>query len=276
MTDLMAIVLSVLAALLGLFVIYVLSTMCRRGHPGLSALSGWAYGHRGLYRPGVPESSHPAFQRAKDHGYGVELDVHLLADGNLAVMHDYQLERTTGFQGRIEDYTAPQVTQLHLENTKYKVLLFSQVLEIFDGKAPIIVELKSTKDNYAELCRRTCELLDGYDGVYCLESFDPRCVLWLRRHRPELIRGQLVENYFQRDKSRMPWIVRFLLVNQMLNFLTFPDFVAYRFHDRKTFSNFVVDKVWGAASVAWTLKTPEEYETAVKEGRIPIFEGFYP
>jgi len=40
--------------------------------------------------------------------------------------------------------------------------------------------------------------------------------------------------------------------------------------------NVLVEKLWGAKSVAWTLRTQEDYDIAVKEGRIPIFENFLP
>ena len=50
----------------------------RSDHPGLEALQGWAYAHRGLHSEGVPENSMAAFKAALDHGYGIELDVHLL------------------------------------------------------------------------------------------------------------------------------------------------------------------------------------------------------
>jgi hypothetical protein len=63
---------------------------------------------------------------------------------------------------------------------------------------------------------------------------------------------------------------------QMFNFMTRPDFVAYRFADRKNISNFLCRKIWGAQGVSWTIQTPEQYKTAVKENWIPIFEDFYP
>ena len=68
----------------------------RTGHPGLEALRGWGYAHRGLHGDGVPENSMAAFKAALDHGYGIELDIHLLKDGNLAVIHDASLKRTAG------------------------------------------------------------------------------------------------------------------------------------------------------------------------------------
>ncbi len=266
----------VIIVLLFFALLYILSTMCRKGHRGLQALRGYGYAHRGLYGEGVPENSIEAFYRAKKHGYGVELDVHLLKDGSLAVIHDSSLLRTTGMNGFVEDLTSEDLTQYKLEGTEQTIPLFSDVLKLFEDGVPVIVELKCYKDNYAELCRKTCELLETYKGAYCIESFDPRCIYWLRKNRPEIIRGQLTENYFRSTSAKIPWILKFLLKNQMMNFLVLPDFVAYRFSDRKNFSNFLTEKVWGAQSVTWTLISQEQYEVAVEERRIPIFEGFMP
>ena len=82
---------------------YLLALKGRTGHPGLGELRGWNYAHRGLHGAGVPENSLAAFRAAVEHGYGAELDVHLLKDGGLAVIHDSRLERTTGKPGKVEE-----------------------------------------------------------------------------------------------------------------------------------------------------------------------------
>lgn len=266
----------VLIVLTALCCLYVLSTMCRNGDNRMEKLKGWKYAHRGLHGQGVPENSLLAFKRAREQGYGVELDVHLLADGNLAVIHDSDLLRTTGRSGTVEALTVEQLSQHFLENTMQTIPSFEQALHLFDGRVPLIVELKAVGKNYPELCKKTCELLEGYHGAFCLESFDPRCVYWLRKNRPDLIRGQLTENFFKSKTSKLPWILKFLLTNQLLNFLTRPDFVAYKFRDRKNLSDVLVRKIWKAPSVTWTLLSKRELDTAVKEGRIPIFENFTP
>ena len=270
------IILSVLGGLALLALLYVLSTMCRKGHKGLENLRGWSYAHRGLHGNGIPENSMAAFRAALDGGYGIELDLHLMKDGKLAVFHDNTLDRTTGKSGRLEDLTAEDLVNYPLEGTDEQIPLFSQVLELYDGKAPIIVELKPVGGNHAALTKAACDMLDAYHGVYCLESFDPRCIHWLKNNRPELIRGQLTENFIANKKSPLPFWMKAILTHQVENFLVKPDFVAYKFADRKTLSNFLVHKLWGAQGVTWTLKTPQEYADAVEEGWIPIFEGFRP
>lgn len=261
--------------LLSLAVLFVFAVRGRRGHLELEQLRGWYYAHRGLHDDSRPENSMSAFLAALEHGYGVELDVHLLADGNLAVIHDSFLKRTTGAEGRIEDLTTQDLSKIHLEGTSETIPTFRQVLDLFAGKAPLIVELKPERGNQALLCKAVCDMLDEYDAVYCIESFDPRCIYWLKKHRPDAVRGQLTENYFV-SGSKLPPVLKFILKNQLENFLTVPDFVAYRFADRNNLSNWIVRKVWGVQGVSWTILSKKDLEIAVQEGYLPIFEGFTP
>lgn len=258
-----------------LFLLFVLATKGRTRHAKLKNLQNWSFAHRGLHDDSVPENSMEAFRLAKDAGYGVELDVHLLSDGNLAVFHDTELDRVTGKAGKIVDLTLKELADYPLRGTTETIPELTDVLKLFDGKVPLIIELKAV-GNYAALCEKVSQVLDTYRGTYCIESFDPRCVHWFRKNRPEIIRGQLTENYFKSKIPQLPWVLKFLLKNQALNFLTKPDFVAYRFADRKTFSNTLCRNVWKMQGVAWTIKTQEDFDIAKKEGWIPIFEGFRP
>lgn len=274
-TDNSAMLTALVIIIIVVAALYVLSTCCRKGHPGIASLRGWAFAHRGLHGGGIPENSMAAFRRAKEQGYGAELDVHLLSDGELAVIHDASLLRTAGENVMIEDLSVAELSRYHLEGTEETIPTFHQVLELFAGERPLIIELKAERGNHDALCRKTCEMLDDYVGAYCIESFDPRCVLWLRKNRPDVIRGQLTENYFK-SKSRLPAVLKFALQHQIMNILTYPDFVAYRFSDRHAVSNKLVRSLWGAQGVTWTLRSQEEYNAAVAEGWIPIFEGFSP
>lgn len=262
--------------LLILFVLYLFSLRGRRGHAGLEALRGWNYAHRGLHSQERPENSLSAFRAAVAGGYGAEFDVHLLSDGGLAVIHDSTLKRTTGAEGRVEDLTTGQLKDYHLEGTAQTIPTFREVLDIFQGKAPVVIELKAA-NNAAALCEAVCNALDGYNGVYCLESFDPRCLIWLKKNRPELIRGQLAENCMKNGAHYpFPWILRFVLANCMENFLTKPDFVAYKFEDRRNLSVRLCNRAWGIQGVSWTIRSKADFDTAVAENRIPIFENFEP
>lgn len=258
-----------------LVLLYLLALRGRTGHPWMAELRKWKYAHRGLHGSGVPENSMAAFRKALDSGYGIELDLHLLTDGNLAVIHDSSLKRTVGQEGKIEDLATKDLSKCFLEGTSETIPTFRQVLDLFDGKAPLIVELKPNGDNYAALAATACEMLKDYKGLYCIESFDPRCIRWLKTNRPHIVRGQLAYNSLH-EQSEYPRILRFLMTNLFSNFWNVPDFIAYDFSNRNLLNIHITRKIWRVQAVAWTLRTPDDFDTAVNEGWIPIFEGFQP
>ena len=263
-----------ISVILLLVLSYLFMLKGRTGHKDLPNLRNWNYAHRGLHREGVPENSMAAFRAALDSGYGIELDVHLTKDGNLAVIHDSSLKRTAGADVLIEDLSLEDLDAYRLEGTEEKIPLFSQVLKLYAGKAPLIVELKATGGNVDALCSATCDMLSEYNGPYCLESFDPRCVAWLRKNRPHLIRGQLSEDFFRSKTSKLPWLLKLLMKYNFFNLTGRPDFVAFKFADRKNISVFLCRKLWRLQGVTWTIRTPEDQKTALKEGWISIFENF--
>lgn len=258
-----------------LFVLYLLSLRGRKGHPDLHKFRGWNYAHRGLHGNGKAENSLSAFRSAVEKGYGAEFDVHLLADGGLAVIHDSNLKRVTGQEGRVEDLTAADLKNYRLQGTDDWIPTFREVLDTFAGKTPIVIELKCV-ENAAALCEAACKEMEGYEGLWCMESFDPRVVYWLKKNRPGIIRGQLAENSLKNPDVKLPWYLKFALSYNLENFLCRPDFIAYDFGTRKNLSNFLCRKFWGLEAVAWTLRTPADHETALKEGWIPIFEHYEP
>ena len=250
----------------------------RRGSESMRAMRRFRYAHRGLYdkAAGIPENSLSAFSRAVAHGFGVELDVHLLRDGSLAVFHDSDIRRMTGRAGYLEDLSAEELGDYPLDGTKETIPQFCDVLALFeDTGLPIIVELKSFRDNYAALTERTMRELDKFRVVYCVESFDPRCVAWVRKHRPEVIRGQLSQN-FLKDRGKLSLPMAFATTHLLSNIMVQPDFVAYRFKDRKKWAPRLCRRIYGAQRVYWTIRSKEELSIAESDGAIAIFEHFLP
>ena len=251
----------------------------RRNHPGWDALSGVRYAHRGLHDKllGVPENSMAAFRRAVEHGFGAELDVHLMADGELAVVHDSSLMRVCGRQARIEDLTAADLPDCTLFGTEETVPLFQDVLALFEGKTPLIIELKVERGNSNALTDAVMARLKGRKITYCIESFYPGVLLRLKQKYPEVIRGQLSENFLKDNEAyylSMP--VRIVLTNLLTTAVTEPDFIAYKWQDRDNPTLRLMKKVYGVHEVSWTVKDRETMERLDKDGAISIFEGFIP
>lgn len=81
---------------------------------------------------------------------------------------------------------------------------------------------------------------------------------------------------FEKDKAGLPWYKRFIAGNLLLNFLTVPDFIAYKFEDRSSYCLRSCVRVWGAQEVDWTIRTKEDMLDCEAAGGIPIFERFDP
>lgn len=243
----------------------------------MKKLASWDYAHRGLHNKasGLPENSLAAFKAAVDSGYGAELDVHLLKDGNLAVIHDSSLLRTTGAEGIIEDLNIEDLKKYNLEGTKETIPTFEEVLNLFENRTPLIIELKAYKNNAAELCDAACKVLDNYKGDFCIESFDPRCIKWFKKYRPHIKRGQLSQN-FLKSPSGKGKVADFILTSLFFNWLTRPHFVAHKFADMDSFWYRAYMKMFKPQGAAWTLRTKEDFDEAKKRGLITIFEGFNP
>ncbi len=255
---------------------YLYALSGRTGHKKLKELQGWSYAHRGLHDKDLPENSMAAFRAALDQGYGIELDLHLMKDGNLAVIHDSSLLRTAGAYVKIEELTTADLKNYRLGETDEKIPTFDQVLALFAGKAPMIVELKTSGSNYTALADAAVQMLANYCGVWCMESFDPRCVYALKKRHPQVIRGQLTEDFVHNKANPTPFAIKFALTHQLFNFLTKPDFVAYKFQDRNNLGMSLCRKLWGLQGVTWTLRSQEELDAAVSENYLPIFENFLP
>lgn len=240
-------------------------------------LSKWDYAHRGLHnkKENIPENSLAAFRAAAESDYGAELDVHLLKDNSLAVIHDSELLRTTGKNGKVENLTKSELKNFFLEGTNETIPEFTEVLSVFEGRAPLIIELKTFGNNAAQLCKSVCDILDNYKGDFCIESFDPRCLRWLKRNRPHFLRGQLSKNFIK-SPSGFGKIADFFLTSLFLNIFTRPDFIAYRYSDTKDLGFRLATKLCQKQGVVWTITKRSDYEKAKKENYIVIFEKFKP
>lgn len=244
--------------------------------PDFTELRKYDYAHRGLHRQenGVPENSLLAFRLAADCGFGMELDLQLTKDHRVVVHHDATLARSCGAQVVISRASYEELRQYPLFNTQERIPLLSQVLEQVQGKVPLILELKSY-GNAEKLCVLAMKELEGYRGLYCVESFDPRVVKWFREHYPQVIRGQLMRR-LQGGEEGLTALQAFFGRNLMTNFLTRPHFEAYDFTARNNLSLRAARRVWGMQEASWTLSSQEAYAKAKAEGCLCIFEGFLP
>lgn len=218
-----------------------------------------------------PENSYSAIKRAADYGYGIEFDVHLTKDGIPVVFHDDTLNRICGVDGKIKDYTFEELQQFRLMGTEEKIPAFADVLKAVNGRTPLIIEYK-VENNTNALCKTCNDILKNYNGLYCIESFHPMAVRWYRKNRPDIVRGQLSENFMKTNANAL----YFFLSHLQFNFLTTPDFIAYNHKHHKTLARTLCRKLYGCLSVAWTIRSQEALDNMKSHFDLFIFEDFIP
>jgi len=260
----------IILAIAVLFLLLLFVYMICPNKKRVNGLPSLMYAHRGLHGNGVPENSLSAFILAKERKLGVELDVQLTLDKKLVVFHDDNLKRMCGVDKKISELTWNQLKKFRLNNTDESIPLFSEVLNVLDGM-PVICEIKSYPgDSTTDICGSVSREISNYKGFVCIESFNPFAVQWFRKKHPDILRGQLSMN-FMKNRKVMRFIDAFLMTHLLVNFISRPDFIAYRFKDC-SFGYFLCRKLFHPIIVVWTLRSRDLCEEMEKEYQGIIFE----
>lgn len=268
----------VIITVLAVCILYLLMLMPRMLHrPDRKPFMGVLYAHRGLHDNAseAPENSMAAFEKAVEKGFGIELDVQLTKDKIPAVFHDFTLKRVCGAEGKVADYTYDELQQFRLCNSEQKIPRFEDFLKMVDGRVPLIIEYKIPGGN-TEVCPVADRILQNYKGVYCIESFNPLGLIWYRKNRKEILRGQLADNFIRTGEKEFPKLLYFVLHHLLLNFLTKPDFIAYNHNCYRDVSRQLCRYLYGCLSVAWTIKDQKALEARREDFDLFIFDSFLP
>lgn len=151
------------------------------------------FAHRGASSY-APENTLPAFALAASQGAdGIELDVHLTRDGQLVVIHDETLERTTNGSGWVKDHTLAQLQQLRADNhmpgfADASIPTLEQVLELVKPTGMLVnIELKTSLIWYEGLEEKTVELVRamGMEGRVIYSSFNHYSIEKVQQLDPE-------------------------------------------------------------------------------------------
>src|SRR5690606_22166251 len=98
-------------------------------------------GHRGA-KGHLAENTQESIALALEMGVnGIEIDVHRCATGELVVIHDFTLDRTTNGEGEVATKSFEQLKELRVED-KYQIPSLREVLDLIEGKCFINIELK--------------------------------------------------------------------------------------------------------------------------------------
>lgn len=161
------------------------------------------FAHRG-YSGKYPENTMIAFKKALECGVdGIELDVQLTKDGEVVIIHDETIDRTTTGKGFVVDYTYEELEKFDA-SFKFKDLGFNKIptlREYFqlvkDYDIVTNVELKTGINEYLGIEEKVWELIKEYnlEEKVIISSFNHFSVMRMKKIAPQLKYGFLSEDW---------------------------------------------------------------------------------
>lgn len=150
-------------------------------------------GHRGAMGY-EPENTLKSFQKALDLGVDMtELDVYVCKSGELVVIHDDKVDRTTDGHGYVIDKTFKEIRSLDAGKGE-KIPTLEEVLDLLDRKIPINIELKgeNTAEPVAKLIDKYINNNDWKEEDFFISSFNHYELKKFKELKPNIKVGALI------------------------------------------------------------------------------------
>ena len=225
--------------------------------------------HRGLHDDIIPENSMPAFEKAIELGFNIEIDVHLTKDKVLVVFHDNDLIRMCGVDKAVKDCTVDELKAYRLKDTDCTIPTLDEFLNLVDGKVGILCEVKGINPFDTTIAKATIERFKSYKGNVALQSFNAGAVICFRKDGSRPF-GQLITwGWGNAEKcSKMNWMGKLHICK-----LSKPQFIAYDVRTCKDAEKYInKERRTGKPIIIWTVNSPEKLALARSIGDNIIFE----
>lgn len=145
--------------------------------------------HRGASGT-APENTIAAFKLGVERGADqIELDIHLSKDGEVIVIHDAEVDRTTNGTGKVADLTLTELKKLDAgswKDTQYAnepVPTLDEALKAINGKAKVLIEFKSGDEIYSGMEQKVVDIVrqNNAEDWVVYQSFHPDVINELNR-----------------------------------------------------------------------------------------------
>ncbi|MBB3312207.1 glycerophosphoryl diester phosphodiesterase [Rhizobium sp. BK196] len=222
--------------------------------------------HRGYHdlNNAIWENTLSAFSRAVEAGFAIECDLHYASDGVPVIFHDEDLERLCNLKGDVRERTSKELGLIAVGGTKDKVPTLKQLLDLVQGKVPLVLELKGREADDEGFAESVLEVLEGYEGKIALMSFDH----WLLKDLKDFgapfpvgltANGNTAEEYATHEKAMELGL----------------DFISYYYADLpNSFISRQRDK--GIPVITWTVRDEDARKRTFENADQMTFEGFDP
>ncbi len=164
-------------------------------------------GHRGA-RGYEAENTLSSFEKAIDLKVdGIELDVHLSADGELMVIHDETIDRTTNGKGFVNQMSCSELQKFKIEDQQY-IPTLEEVLNLVNRRCWVNIELKSyeTVPKVIEIIEKYIHNKNWTYTDFIVSSFDWNALKELKSRNPKIPIGVLTEEDWEEALAFAKWI----------------------------------------------------------------------
>lgn len=207
--------------------------------------------HRGIHdNQTVYENTLQAIKKAQDKNYIIEIDVRITKDNQIVVFHDSNTKRITGIDKIVEESTYQELNDQNIIH----IPLLEEVLDLVSGKVPLLIEIKQP-NKVGTLETKLMNTLTNYQGTYAIQSFNPKVLYWLKKHYPNILRGQLSYSF---KNKKIPAYQKFILKNMLFNSVTKPHFISYKYNEL-SFNKIKYYQAKGLKVLGWTITNKEDY-----------------
>lgn len=238
-------------------------------------IGGQLFAHRGLHSPGgPPENSIESFLAAEQGGYGIELDVRLTRDGELAVIHDADTGTTTEESMIVEQSRYGELKELSLGGTESRIPTLGGVLEALRPTTPLLVEVKPSPSQ-SECAAKVVEVVSPRLGSTAVQSFHPAVVRRVKKDSPRLLVGQ-IGGIAPEIASELSTSEKLFLTTLFTNPWAKPDFLSLEISYLTSPPARFWRRVLGCAVLAWTIRDSAAYAKSRELHAGTIFDGFRP
>ena len=208
--------------------------------------------HRGIHdNKKIYENTLEAFELSIKKGYIIELDIRLTKDKKIIVFHDANTKRITNQNKIVEENTYKELNSQNIIH----IPLLEEVLTLVNGKVPLLIEIKPSSIT-GELESLLMNLLTKYQGKYAIQSFSPKVLYYFKRNYPKVLRGQLSKKY---TKQKISPTNKFILSNMLLNIITKPHFISYKYNELSP-EKIKKYKKKNIHLIGWTITNEREFE----------------
>jgi glycerophosphoryl diester phosphodiesterase len=233
----------------------------------ISWLTARPIAHRGFHDLNDKrwENTLSAFSAAIERGYAIECDVHLSADGVPIVIHDDDLRRLTGTEGFVWQRTAAEMAQLRVGGTDDHPPTLRELLDLVDGRVPLVVEIKGTPGHDAGLVKAVGRLLKRYEGQVAIMSFDHWLIREFETEVPGIPGGLTAYGTANHETEAH--------FSMLAHGIAFTSYAAGDLPNR--FVSFVREKL-GMPVITWTIRDQPAVDLTFRYADQMTFEGFEP